>query len=50
MDLVAVIEFSVADKETVANIRKRLCAVYRNCAVDRCTAGRRARRFKNSGS
>jgi transposase len=46
----AVIEFFVAEKETVVNIHKRLCAVYGSCAVDRSTIGRWAKRVKASGS
>jgi hypothetical protein len=35
----AVIEFLVAEKESVENIHKQLCAVHGNCAVDRSTVG-----------
>ena len=35
----AVIEFLIAEKETVGNIHKRLCVVYGDCAVDRRTVG-----------
>ena len=45
----AVIEFLVAEKESVGNIHKRLCAVYGSCAVDRSTVGRWVRRVKASG-
>ena len=44
----AVIEFLVAEKESVENIHKRLCAVYGSCAVDRSTAGRWVQRVKAS--
>ena len=43
-----VIEFLVAEKETVVNIHKRLCAVYGSCAVDRSTVSRWAQRIKAS--
>ena len=46
----AVIEFLVAEKDSVDNIHKRLCAVYGGCAVDRSTVGRWIRRVKASGS
>ena len=46
----AVIEFLVAEKETVVNIHKRLRAVYRSCTVDRSTVGRWSQRVKASGS
>ena len=46
----AVIEFLVAEKESVGNIHKRLCAVYGSCAVDRSTVGRWVQRVKASGS
>ena len=46
----AVIEFLVAEKESVENIHKRLCAVYGSCAVDRSTVGRWVQRVKASGS
>jgi hypothetical protein len=36
----AVIEFLVAEKESVGNIHKRLCDVYGSCAVYRSTVGR----------
>jgi hypothetical protein len=45
----AVIEFSVAEKENVGNIHKRLCAVNGSCAVDRSTVGRWVQRVKASG-
>jgi transposase len=45
-----VIVFLVAEKETVENIHKRLCAVYGSCAVDRSTAGRWVQRVKASES
>lgn len=32
-----VIEFYVAEKETVANVHKCLCTVYGKCAVDKNT-------------
>lgn len=44
----AVIEFLVAEKETVGNIHKRLCKVYGTSAVDRSTVGRWARRVAAS--
>lgn len=44
----AVIEFLVAEEETVGNIHKRLCKVYGTSAVDRSTVGRWARRVKAS--
>jgi len=43
-------EFLVAEKESVGNIHKRLCAVYGSCAVDRSTAGRCVQRVQASGS
>jgi transposase len=46
----AVIEFLVHENESVVNIHKYLCAVYGNCAVDRSTVGRWAKRVKASGS
>jgi hypothetical protein len=39
----------VADKESVGNIHKRLCAVYGSCAIDRSTVGRWVQRVKVSG-
>jgi len=45
----AVIEFLVAEKESVANIHKRLCAVYGSFAVVRSTVGRWVQRVKGSG-
>ena len=35
----AVIEFLVAEKESVGNIHKWFCFVYGSCAVDRSTIG-----------
>jgi transposase len=46
----AVIEFLVAEKESVGNIHKRTCAVYGSCAVHRGTVGRWVERVKASGS
>jgi transposase len=46
----AVIEFLVAEKETVGNIHKQLCAVYGSCEVDRSTVERWIQRVKASGS
>ena len=46
----AVIEFLVAEKESVENIHKRFCAVYGSCAVNRSIAGRCVQRVKASGS
>jgi transposase len=46
----AVIEFLVAEKESVENIHKRLCAVYGSCAVNRSTIGHWVQRVKTSGS
>jgi hypothetical protein len=46
----SVIEFLVAEKESVGNIHKRLCIVYVSCAVDRSTVGRWVQRVKASGS
>jgi len=46
----AVIEFFVAEKESVENIHKRMCAVYGSCAVDRSTVVRWVRRVKASES
>jgi hypothetical protein len=46
----AVIEFLVAEKESVGNIRKQLCAVYGNWAVDRSIVGFWVKRVKASGS
>lgn len=45
-----VIEFLVAEKETVVNIHKRLCDVYGSFAVDRSTVSRWVQRIKESGS
>lgn len=45
-----VIEFLVAEKETVANIHKRLCAVYKCSAVDRSTVSRWVQRIKAAES
>jgi len=45
----AVIEFLVAEKESVGNIHKQLCAVYGSCAVNRSTVGRWFQRVKASG-
>jgi hypothetical protein len=46
----AVTEFLVAEKQSVGNIHRRLCAVYGSCAVDRSTVGRWIQRVKASGS
>jgi len=46
----AVIEFLVAEQESVGNIHKWLCALYGSCAVDRSTVGRWVQRVKASGS
>jgi hypothetical protein len=46
----AVIEFLVAQKESVGNIHRRLCAVYGSCAVDISIFGRWVQRGKASGS
>ena len=46
----AAIEFLVVEKESVGNIHKRLCAVYRSCAVDTSTVGCWVQRVKASGS
>ena len=46
----AVIEFLCAEKETVVNIHKRLCAVYGDAAVDRSTVGRWVKRVQTSGN
>ena len=46
----AVIEFLVAERESVGNIHKRLCAVYGSCAVDRSTVGRLVQRVKALGN
>ena len=46
----AVIEFLVAEEESVGNIHKQLCAVYGNCAFDRSTVGRWVENVKASGS
>ena len=46
----AVIEFLVAEKESMGNIHKRLCAVYGSCAVNRSTGGRWVQRIMASGS
>jgi transposase len=45
----AVIEFLVAEKKSVGNIHKLLCAVYGSCAVDRSTIARWVQRVKASG-
>jgi transposase len=44
-----VIEFLVAEKESVGNIHKRLCAVDGSCVVDRSTVARWVQRVKASG-
>ncbi|PSN37820.1 hypothetical protein C0J52_22586 [Blattella germanica] len=44
----AVIEFLVAEKETIENIHKRLCKVYGTSAVDRSTVDLWARRVAAS--
>jgi transposase len=46
----AVIEFLVAEKESVGNIHKQLCALYRSCAVNRSTVWHWVQRVKASGS
>jgi hypothetical protein len=46
----AVIEFLVAEKESVENIHKQLCAVYGSCAVNRSTVGHWVQRVKASRS
>jgi hypothetical protein len=46
----AVLEFLVAEKESVGNIHNWLCVVYGSCAVDRSTIGRWVLRVKASGS
>jgi len=46
----AVIEFLVAEKESVGNIHRLLCAVYGSCAVDWSTVGPWVQRVKASGS
>jgi transposase len=46
----AVIEFLVAEEESVGNIHKRLCAVCGSSAVDRSTVVRWVQRVKASGS
>jgi len=46
----AVIEFLVAEKESVGNIHKRLCVVYGSCAVDWSTVVRWVQRVNASGS
>jgi len=45
-----VIEFLVAEKESVGNIHKRLCAVYESCIADRSRVGRWVHKVKVSGS
>jgi hypothetical protein len=45
----AVVDFLVAEKESVGNIQK-WCAVYGSCAVDRSTVGRWVQKVKASGS
>ena len=40
----------MAEKESVGNIHKRLCAVYGSCAVNRSNVGHWVQRFKTSGS
>jgi len=40
----------VAEKESVGNIHKRLCAVYGSCAVDGSTVGSWVQSVKASGS
>jgi len=45
-----VIEFLVAEKESVGNIHKQLCGVYGSCAVDRSTVGCWVQRVKASVS
>jgi hypothetical protein len=46
----AVIEFLVAEKESVGNIHRWLCAVYGSCAVNSSTVGRWVQRVKASRS
>ena len=46
----AIIEFLVAEKESVGNIHKQLCAVYGSCTVDRSTVEHWDQRVKASGS
>jgi hypothetical protein len=46
----AVIEFLVAEKESVGNIHKWLCAGYGSCAVDRNTVGHWVQRVNASES
>jgi transposase len=46
----AVIEFLVAEKESVENIHKRLCVVYGSYAVNRSTDGHWVQRVKALGS
>jgi len=46
----AVIEFLAAEKESVENIHKRLCAVYGSCAFHRSTVGHWVQRVKASES
>jgi transposase len=46
----AVIEFLVAEKESVENIHKWLCAVYGSYVVNRSTIGHWVQRVKASGS
>jgi hypothetical protein len=45
-----VIEFLIAEKETVVNIHKRLCYVYGSCAVDRSTVSCWVQTIKDAGS
>jgi len=46
----AVIEFLVAEKESMGNIHKRLCAVYGSCAVNITIFFPFVQRVKASGS
>ena len=46
----AVIEFLVAEKESMGNIHKWLCAVYGSCAVNTSSVGCWIQRVKASGS
>jgi hypothetical protein len=45
-----VIEFLVAEKESVRNIHKHLCNVYGNVVVNRSTAGRRVKSSNAPGT
>jgi hypothetical protein len=46
----ALIEFLVAEKESVLNIHTHLCNVYRSAVVNRSTTGQQVKRSNASGT